>query len=236
MSEKDGRGTLGPGPAIRADVASWLDELALDGIASAGALFGGGHVAGFCDLLSEMHALAKERDVPIIGPQVGRLLAQLAAINRPKRIFELGSGFGYSALWMAWALADCTIICTDGDSENQKHAQRFFERGQVADRIELVVGDAMKALEATSGQFDLIFCDVDKHQYPAAYDAFADRVAPGGLAIIDNLVWSGRVAAGDDDADTNGVREYIARMWGDQRFLSSLMPVRDGVGISIRFK
>lgn len=215
---------------IRGDVMTWLESLAF------GQQLPEGSVADFTELLRDMHTLAGERGVPIVGPQVGRLLAQLAAFIRPQRVFELGSGFGYSALWMAWACPGCRITCTDGAPDNRAAALRFFERGGVAERIDFIVGDAMEAMRATSGQFELVFVDVDKHQYPAAYDVFADRVAPGGAAVIDNLVWSGRVAAGDEDRDTAGVRRYIETMWNDTRFLSSLMPVRDGVGISYRLK
>ena len=207
---------------LRGDVATWLRELATP-------------EHGQDPILDEMHALAAERDFPIIGPEVGRLLAQLATLTGAKRIFEMGSGFGYSTLFFARAAGpQARIWHTDGDPENTQMAKDFLGRAGVAERVEFITGDALAALAAQEGDFDIVFCDVDKHQYPQAYEIFADRVRPGGVAIVDNLVWSGRVAAGDDDADTQGVRDYLQRMWSDHRYLSSLMPVRDGVGVSLR--
>jgi predicted O-methyltransferase YrrM len=207
-------------PVIRPDVASWLRGIALE---------------GEDDLLREMHALAEERRFPIVGPEVGRLLFQVARMLRARRIFEMGSGFGYSTLWFARALgADGEVHHTDGDAANTAKARGFLGRAGVADRVRFHTGDAREILKSTPGEFDIVFCDIDKDQYPSAYEIFRDRVRPGGAVLVDNLVWSGRVAAGEESSATSGVREYIRRMWGDSRFLSSLMPVRDGVGISIR--
>jgi len=207
---------------LRQDVADWLRELAEQGADP---------------VLDDMHALANENGFPIVGPEVGRLLAQLATMVGAQRIFELGSGFGYSTLWFARAIGPgATIFHTDANPENTARAREFLRRAGVVDRVRFITGDAMQALRETDGQFDIVFCDVDKHQYPAAYEAFADRVRVGGLAVVDNLVWFGRVAAGDDAPSTQGVREYIDRMWADERFQSSLMPVRDGVGISLKLR
>ncbi|MCB9555813.1 MAG: O-methyltransferase [Deltaproteobacteria bacterium] len=186
-------------------------------------------------VLDRMHALAAERDFPIVGPEVGRLLAQLARLSSAQRIFEMGSGFGYSTLWFARALGeDGRIYHTDGDPENQRLARRFLGEAGVAQRVEFLCGDARELIAQTPGAFDIVFCDIDKAQYPSAYDLFADRVRVGGLVIIDNLIWSGRVAAGDDSAESRGIRDYVDKMWNDSRYLSSLMPVRDGVGVSLR--
>jgi predicted O-methyltransferase YrrM len=106
----------------------------------------------------------------------------------------------------------------------------------VADRVVFLVGDARDLLRDTDGEFDIVFCDIDKHQYPSAYELFKDRVRVGGVVIVDNLLWSGRVARGHTDADSEGIREYIRRMWSNPAFLSCLLPLRDGVGLSLRLR
>ncbi len=207
-------------PVITPDVAQWLRELA-DPKSD--------------KLLAEMHQLAQERDFPIVGPEVGRLLAQVTRMLGAKRVFEMGSGFGYSTLWFARAVGEGgRVYHTDGDEENSRLARDFLGRAGVAERVVFSVGDARELLTSTVGQFDIVFCDIDKHQYPAAYDVFRERVRVGGAAIIDNLVWSGRVARGQSDRDSQGVREYIRRMWSNRTYLSSLLPIRDGVGLSLR--
>lgn len=207
---------------IRGDVAAWLRELATP-------------AEGEDPILDEMHALAAERDFPIVGPEVGRLLAQLATASRAQRVFEMGSGYGYSTLWFARAIGPRGRVWhTDGDPANTARARDFLTRAGVVEGVTFTTGDALETLAAVDGEFDIVFCDVDKHQYPAAYEVLKERVRVGGMVIVDNLVWSGRVAAGEDDPDTAGAREYIRRMWSDHRYLSSLMPVRDGVGLSLR--
>lgn len=207
---------------LREDVAAWLDD-----------------VAQVPDdpILGEMHRLAAERKFPIVGPQVGRLLHQLALLTGARRIFEMGSGFGYSTLWFArGAGPGARIYHTDGDVRNTDAARDFLSRAGVLDRVVFSTGDARPILQHTPGEFDIVFIDIDKHQYPEAYRLARGRIRLGGLIVVDNLVWSGRVAAGDTDPDTEGAREYVRLMWADSDFVSSLMPVRDGVGVSLRVR
>jgi caffeoyl-CoA O-methyltransferase len=207
---------------IRDDVAAWLKtRAAVDGD----------------PVLDDMHREAAERGFPIVGPEVGRLLFQLARLSGARRIFEMGSGFGYSTLWFARALAaGGRIYHTDGDVANTKRAREYLDRAGLLDRAVFSTGDAREILRKTPGQFDIIFMDIDKEQYPEGYRVLCDRVNVGGLVVVDNLVWSGRVAAGDDDPASAGVREYLRLMWSDADFVSSLMPVRDGVGLSVRVR
>jgi predicted O-methyltransferase YrrM len=188
-------------------------------------------------VLAAMHREAAERRFPIVGPEVGRLLYQLAKVSRAERIFEMGSGFGYSTLWFARALSPSgRVHHTDGDEKNTRAARAYLQQADVLDRVEFSTGDARTILKDTPGEFDIVFMDIDKEQYPSAYHLFRDRVKMGGLVIVDNLIWSGRVAAGVNDPATNGVREYLDLMWHDSQFLSSLLPVRDGVGVSLRVR
>ena len=207
---------------IREDVQSWLRELA---------------DVKDDPVLEAMHAEAAERGFPIVGPEVGRLLFQLAATSGARRIFEMGSGFGYSTLWFARAMGeDGRVWHTEGDEANTAKARDYLGRAGVADRVEFNTGDARDILKATSGDFDIVFMDIDKEQYPDAYRLFRDRVKIGGLVIVDNLVWSGRVAEGVDDEMTKGLREYLDLMWNGTNYRASLMPVRDGVGVSMRVR
>jgi predicted O-methyltransferase YrrM len=180
----------------------------------------------------------RRRGFPIVGPQVGRLLEQLARGWSARRIFELGSGFGYSTLWFCRALPpDGVIHHTEGDPANSARARELLTEAGHVDRVRFHVGDALHILETLEDRepFDILFCDVDKHQYPAAWRLMAERVRTGGIIVTDNLVWGGAVAdPAAGDPETEGIREYCRLAWSDGRFLSSLMPVRDGVGLHLR--
>ncbi len=189
-------------------------------------------------LLAEMHAYGAEHEFPLIGPEVGRFLAQLVHLMGAKRIFELGSGFGYSALWFARALPEGgEIVITDGDPENIKKAKDFLGRAGLADKVTFLSGYGQDLLQATPGLFDIVFCDVDKDQYPEVYPLLRNHLRVGGAFVIDNLIWGGRVADPENrEATTLGVRAFTERMWESPEFLSSLLPIRDGVGLSVRLR
>jgi predicted O-methyltransferase YrrM len=191
-------------------------------------------------ILREMTQVGRERGFPIVGPQVGRFLQQLAAGLRARRIFELGSGFGYSTLWFALGMApDGVIHHTDGDEANSTQARDYLTRAGVVDRVRFHVGDAVDVFESLEDTepFDIVFCDIDKHGYPRAYEAMRSRVRVGGFVVIDNLIWSERILDADrTDADTEGIRAYTRAMWNDPDFLSSMLPIRDGVGLHLRLR
>jgi caffeoyl-CoA O-methyltransferase len=189
-------------------------------------------------LLAEMHAYGAERKFPLIGPEVGRFLSQLVHLTGARRIFELGSGFGYSALWFARALPDNgEIVITDGDPENIAKAKDFLGRAGLSGKVTFLAGYGQDLLQATPGLFDIVFCDVDKEQYPEVYPLLRTHLRVGGAFVIDNLLWSGRVADPEDrDASTLGIRAFTDRMWESPEFLSSLLPVRDGVGLCVRLR
>lgn len=189
-------------------------------------------------VLAEMHALAAERGFPIIGPEVGRFLSQLVHLTGARRIFELGSGFGYSALWFGRALGEGgEVYCTDGDSGNIELAKGFHARAGIADRVTYLTGHAQDLLQVTPGLFDIVFCDIDKEQYPEVYELLRGHLRVGGAFVIDNLLWSGKVADPSvADEETQGIRAFTDRMWASPEFLSSLLPIRDGVGLSVRLR
>jgi predicted O-methyltransferase YrrM len=185
-------------------------------------------------VLAEMEAYAAEHAVPIIGPAVARFLASLVMISGAKRIFELGSAIGYSTIWLARAAGPAAEIhYSDGSPGNAARARSYFERAGVAARIRIHVGDALEALAATPGEFDLIFNDVDKDGYPAVLDAAPARLKSGGLFLTDNTLWHARVLNPRDPADF-GVLDFNRRIFSSEEFFATQLPIRDGVTLAVK--
>lgn len=188
-------------------------------------------------VLLEMEALAEQRSFPIIGRLCGRTLEVLARSINAKRVFELGSGFGFSAYWFARATGpDGEIHLTDMDPENERLALDFLGRAGLSDPIDYHVSDALEALAATEGGFDIVYCDIDKHGYPDAWRAGRERVRVGGYYICDNMLWSGRVAAPAEEQDewTKAIHETNTLIATDPSFRSTIIPTRDGVVAALR--
>ena len=190
-------------------------------------------------VLLEMEAYAEENGFPIVGRNVGVTLEVLARSAGAARIMELGSGFGYSAYWHARAAGSRgEVHLTDGDPENEVRAAGYLERAGLVDRIRFHVGDAVQELGDLDGDFDLIFNDIDKDGYPAAWRAASDRIRTGGLYVCDNVLWYGRVAVEDPDDRrpqyTEAVLEHNRLVAEDERYVSTIVPTRDGVLVAIR--
>jgi predicted O-methyltransferase YrrM len=192
------------------------------------------------DVLLDMEARAEEHGFPIVGRATGRYLELAARSIGARRVIELGSGYGYSAYWFCRAVGDQgQIICTDGDPENAKLAEQYLARAGVLDRVQYRVGDALDGLAATSGEFDVIYCDVDKDGYPDCWRAARDRIRIGGLWLCDNVLWSGHVATGTDRENappgyTAAIREHNQLVAEDPRYVASIVPIRDGVMAALR--
>ena len=184
----------------------------------------------------EMEELADRRDFPIIGPLVGRVLFLLAQSIAARTVFECGSGYGYSALWFARALPDGgRVILTDSDGGNCAAARDYLARAGLESRADVREGDGLALLEAESGPFDIIFCDIDKKDYPGIYPLLGPRLRRGGLFICDNMLWFGRVARQDQqDDDTRGVRELTRLLYDDPSLHTTILPLRDGVSVSLK--
>lgn len=185
-------------------------------------------------VISEMESYAAEHRVPIIGPAVARLLFLMAQTSGAQRIFEMGSAIGYSTIWLARAAGPKgRVYYTDGDPANAERAREYFRRAGVAKRIQVGVGDALELLKKTSGKFDLIFNDVDKHQYPDALRAALPKLKKAGLFITDNTLWSGKAArpAAAGDKDTLGVQEFNRLVYASKELYPVLIPLRDGVTV-----
>jgi caffeoyl-CoA O-methyltransferase len=191
-------------------------------------------------VLLEMEQLAHERGFPIIDRLCGRLLELLARAIGARRVFEMGSGFGYSAYWFSRAVGvDGEVHLTDTDPNNEAAAIDFLKRAGLDRPITFHVADAFAALDETPGDFDIVYCDIDKGDYPRAWSRGRERVRRGGLYICDNMLWSGRVAGGSTEEDVRpGWTEAIAAtnraIESDPDFRSVIVPLRDGVVAALR--
>ena len=187
-------------------------------------------------ILREMEAEARERNFPIIGPQSGRVLYLIAKMTAARRIFEMGSGFGYSTFWFASATAeDAEIHHTEGDAKNSESAKQYLSRGGLDHKVRFHVGAAQDALRETEGLFDIILIDVDKEQYPECHHLAIERLRPGGVMITDNVWWGGRVQdSAHQENTTQGIREFTRLQLQESRLFSTILPVRDGLLISYR--
>jgi len=185
----------------------------------------------------EMERFAAERRIPIVGPACGRLLYQLARLIRARRVFEMGSAIGYSTLWLARAVGPSgTVYYTDGDPQRARRAEASLRRAGVVNRVRILVGDALDLLRATEGQFDLIFNDVSKTQYPEVFRLAVPRVRPGGLFITDNVLWSGRAARKPvrGDMETRAIREFNRLVYKSRQIFTTILPLRDGFAVCLK--
>jgi predicted O-methyltransferase YrrM len=185
---------------------------------------------------AKMEAYGRKRDFPFIGPLVGPVLSLLSRSIGARRVFECGSGFGYSALFFAEAVGEGgEVVLTDRSEENLAKAREFLEEAGLAGRCRFLAGDALALLATEPGLFDAILVDIDKAAYPASLAVTVPRLRPGGLLLTDNLLWSGHVADGRfRDAATLAIREYNRLLHAHPDLESVILPLRDGLGVSRR--
>jgi predicted O-methyltransferase YrrM len=186
------------------------------------------------EVLAEMEGYASEHDIPIVGPAVARVLQQLALMIKAKTVFELGSAIGYSTIWWAQAVGEKgRVIYTDGDAKNAERARSYFARAGVSNRITLHTGDALEVLSEQKEQYDVIFNDVDKEDYPRVLRLVGPRLRKGGLFITDNVLWSGRVAEKNPkDARTKAILEFNRLLYSSEDFYTTILPIRDGLAVA----
>ncbi len=188
------------------------------------------------EVLAEMEAEAAKRQIPIVGPAVARILYQLAVISNAKKVFEMGSAIGYSTIWWARAVGKGgRVFYTDGDRKNAQQARDYFERAKVADQITVSVGDALELLSEQKQEFDIIFNDVDKEDYPRVLRLAVPRLRKGGLFVTDNVLWSGRVAdPRNKEATTKAIMEFNKLLYGSPELFTTILPIRDGIAVAIK--
>ncbi len=188
------------------------------------------------EVLTEMEGYASEHNIPIVGPAVARVLQQLALTINARTVFELGSAIGYSTIWWAQAVGEKgRVIYTDGDPGNAERARRYFDRAGVSNRITLHTGDALEVLSEQKQQYDIIFNDVDKEDYPRVLRLVSPRLRKGGLFVTDNVLWSGRVAEKNPrDPQTKAILEFNRLLYNSEGFYTTILPIRDGLAVALK--
>jgi len=188
--------------------------------------------------LQEMEAYAAKNDFPIIGPVCGHICYQLARMIGAKSIFELGSGFGYSTAWFVRAVKENgggVVHHTVWDEALSRLAHRHLSALGSEDLVQFHMAEAVESLRGVKGPFDIIFNDIDKQAYPASLPVIKEKLRSGGLLIIDNMLWSGRIFDKKDvSAATEGVREFTSLIKSDPDWIVSLVPARDGMIVAYK--
>ena len=190
-------------------------------------------------VILEMEALAQKNNFPIVGRLAGVFIETMVKMINAKRVFEFGSGYGYSAYWFAKAVgANGQVICSEADLLNQQKAEHYLSAAGLWDRIDFRADIAQAVFAETTGLFDICYNDVDKGDYPEVWLMAKDRVRPGGLYIADNVLWRGRVAV-DQYSDvfkgwTEAIREHNRLIFNDPDFDAFINPTRDGLLVARR--
>jgi predicted O-methyltransferase YrrM len=191
--------------------------------------------------LDVIAAEGRSDGLPIVDPQTGALLHALTLAAGVRRVLEIGTAIGYSGLWIATALpADGQLITLERDAGRAARARDHFAAAGVAAKVSVMVGDASRYLHKIAGPFDLIFQDGDKHQYQPMLDRLIQLLRPGGTLVTDNVLWSGEVVPGyieppaRDAADTAAIAAYNRTLVADTRLVTTLLPVGDGVAVSVK--
>lgn len=191
------------------------------------------------EVLTEMETLAEQNNFPIVGRLVGTFLETMAKTINAQRVFEFGSGYGYSAYWFARAVgANGQVICSEADLLNKEKARQYLGKVDLWDRVDFQAGMAQDIFVKTDGLFDLCYNDADKGDYPEIWSLAKDRIRPGGLYIADNVLWRGRVAL-EHFTDvfagwTEAIREHNTMIFNDPDFDAFINPTRDGVIVARR--
>lgn len=189
-------------------------------------------------VLERLEREAQAERFPIVGPAAGQLCHLAARMIGARRVFELGSGFGYSTLWFARAVREAgggEVFHTVWDEGLSSRARANVAEAGCSDLVRFHVGEAVAALRETPGPFDVIFNDIDKDGYPASLPVIKEKLRVGGILIIDNMLWHGRIFQADDrDASTEGIRRFTADLWADPTFAKQLIPIRDGLILSLK--
>jgi len=185
-----------------------------------------------------MEARAAETGFPIVGPASGWLCYQVARMIGARRVFELGSGYGYSTAWFARAVRENgggVVHHVVWDARLSADAREYLDALGFGDVVAYRVGEAVQALRESEGELDLVFNDIEKQDYPASLPVIEAKLRRGGVLIVDNLLWHGQVFdRADSSPETDGVRELTRRVFADPHWIPSIVPVRDGVLVAYR--
>ncbi len=180
------------------------------------------------EVLLEMEKLGHKLNFPIVDRLVGKFLYLITKIKSPKLVVELGSGFGYSGYWFAKALSNGKVILSDYKEENINKAKQFFKMGNLINKAEFYVGDALKIAKQYK-DIDILFIDHEKSRYLEAIQTLEDNLADNALVIADNVLWDGKVLDENPDKQTRRIKEFTEYMFNNKNFETCIVPIRDGV-------
>ena len=165
------------------------------------------------------------------GPVQGRFLQFLCQLMRPRKVLEIGTFTGFSAICMARGMAPDGMLTTiEANEEYEDIIHKYLAKAGVSDRVKLIIGDAKKVILTLENGFDLVFIDADKVSYPVYYDLVMDKLNPSGIMLADNVLWEGKVLNVDTkERDTQAIRAFNDRVQSDSRVENVLLPLRDGL-------
>ena len=189
-------------------------------------------------LLREMEAHAEREDVPISDPEVGRFLSIMARATGARLVLEIGTAIGYGALCLARGGPEVRVVSLDVDPGRLAAARQYLEKAGVADRVELIEGNVLDVLHRLPGTFDLVYIDADKLEYRRYLDQVLPRLRVGGVILVDNLLWGGRVASPgeEDDRQTEALRAFNGYLMMHPQLQSIVLPLGDGMGVATKLK
>jgi len=188
--------------------------------------------------MQEMEEYAAQNNFPIIGPACGYYCYQLARVIQAKSVFELGSGYGYSTAWFAKAVKENgggVVHHTVWNDDLSKMAIDHLSKMGYRSMVEFHNAEAVETLRQTDGPFDIIFNDIDKEGYPDSLPVIKEKLRSGGILIIDNILWSGRVYdAENEENSTKAIRRFTHDITTDPDWIVSLTPIRDGMIVAYK--
>lgn len=188
--------------------------------------------------LQAMERYARETGFPIVGPASGQFCYMIARMTGARKVFELGSGYGYSTAWFARAVTENgggVVHHVVWDEELSQRARKHLARLGYEGVVQFRVSEAVQALRETEGPFDLIFNDIDKQGYPASLPVIYEKLRPGGVLIVDNLLWHGQILdAHDHERNTEAIREFTRLITTSPDWIASIAPIRDGLMVGYK--
>jgi caffeoyl-CoA O-methyltransferase len=188
-------------------------------------------------VFAKMDAEGGKESIPIVSTSVGRALFVLVRATAAKRIVEVGTAIGYSALWMALALPkDGRIVTIDPDRERTDRARRFWQEAGVSQKVDVVNGRGLEELPRLRGPFDLAFIDALKSEYDGYLERILPLLRPGGTIAVDNVLWSGRASGANPVAhgDTEAIRAFNRKFANHPSLDSTILPVGDGLALGVK--
>ncbi len=188
-------------------------------------------------ILTEMEQFAQKQNLPIVGPLVGRLLISLIKFGHVHTVLECGSGFGYSAMWMALALSEnAKITCIELDDKNIQQAKKFFEKAELLHKVTFLKGDANEIVPELATTYDLILNDIDKGQYSKILPHLIKRVRVGGMIFSTNVLWQGKGTQQTVNPAIRAIQEYNEMLIKEDCLWNSFIPLGEGIALSIKLR